>query len=149
MLEIITDHIGEIIAALLGGSFIIQISPINFNPWSWILKKIGNLINSELNEKIEEISAKVDALDERVKGHEDVREKDKAENARRRILRFSDECIRGMKHSKEYTDNVLEDISFYKQYCAEHPGFKNEKCVLSIEVIEKDFKVRVENNDFL
>lgn len=42
----------------------IEISPIKINPIKWILKTIGNLLNSELKQEINTISKKVDKIEE-------------------------------------------------------------------------------------
>ena len=46
---------------------------------------------------------------------------------RRRILRFNDELLQKIKHSKEMFDDTLKDITDYDNYCRTHPDFKNKK----------------------
>lgn len=45
--------------------------------------------------------------------------------ARTHILRFNDEILNGMKHSREYWRQQLDDCDTYEQFCKEHPKFKN------------------------
>lgn len=67
--------------------------------------------------------------------------------ARRRIIDFSDECRRGVKHSEEHFESVLEDVTAYEKYCAFHKEFENSKCVLSIEMIKELYKkTKLEDN---
>ena len=148
-LDQITEYIWPALLIIFGSTCIVQIAPIKINPWSAILKGIGNLLNSGMQEKVDEISNKVNDIESRVIQHEEERDKDKALDARRRILRFADECIRKDKHSKEFFNNVMDDITLYKYYCDTHPSFQNEQCVMSIEVIEKAYRHCVDENGFL
>ena len=43
---------------------IIQISPIKINPWSWIGRAIGRVINSEVLERVEKLSCSVKQIKE-------------------------------------------------------------------------------------
>ena len=74
---------------------------------------------------------------------------ERATTARVRILRCSDEITRGVRHSKEYFDQTLEDINNYNLYCGAHPEFKNRKAVLAIENIERAYEKCLQDNDFL
>lgn len=137
----IADVIWLIITAVIGGSGLIQLSPIKLDPWTWALKRIGKVANEDIEKKVDEVSNKVTDLEERVISHEDQREEDKAISARRRILAFADECIMSnVCHSREHYNDVMEDITYYKNYCAEHTDFKNERCMMSIETIEESYR---------
>lgn len=146
----VLTHIWHGAGLLLGGSLIIQISPIKINPWSWVLRKIGNETNKDLFDKIDEIDKKVEDLDKKVDSLECETNENNAKQNRRRILRFADECRREEKHSQEHFTEIIEgDIKCYNQYCRAHPEFENDKCVMSIDFIEKAYKHCIEHNDFL
>lgn len=83
--------------------------------------------------------------------HDHVCEQDRSEAlmARRRIIVFSDECRRGVRHSEEHFESVLEDITSYEKYCAAHKDFENSKCVLSIEMIKELYKKTKLEDDFI
>lgn len=138
----IWEAIGWIAAVLLGGSTLIQISPIKLNPWSWVAKKIGKAVNGELIEKVETLDTKVDKL-EKARGEEN------AENRRVRILRFSDEIQHGVLHSQEHFDQILSDITEYNKYCDDHKDFLNDKTVLATQRIKSSYMKRLERDDFL
>lgn len=57
----------------------------------------------------------------------------RAISARIRILTASDEVVHGVKHSREWWDQVLDDCTFYERYCEYNPDFKNKKAVHAIE----------------
>lgn len=72
-----------------------------------------------------------------------------AKHARIRILRFGDECAHDVRHSREHFEQVIEDVDAYETYCAEHPDFKNNKAVLTIQLIKDTYQRRLVNNDFV
>lgn len=120
-----------------------------YKPWNWLARQIGKAINAEVLEKQTALEKKVDNLEKRDDEQDAKQEKEKALAARRRILRCSDEIRRGDRHSEEYFNDVLDDITFYKRYCIEHTEFQNEKAVLAIEVVEKAYRHCLDKDDFL
>lgn len=83
--------------------------------------------------------------------------KDRADNeeyrikmCRQRILQFNDELYRGVKHTRESFDNVIEEgIDVYEDYCKSHPTFPNFKAEAAIANIKENYKTRLKNGDFL
>lgn len=100
-------------------------------------------------EKRDEVKEALQKLDERLTDIEGELGLERATTARVRILRCSDEITRGVRHSKEYFDQTLDDINNYNQYCSGHPDFKNRKAVLAIENIERVYEKCLQENDFL
>ena len=77
------------------------------------------------------------------------KEREKAEGARRRILRFDDELLLETEHSYEYFRNVLVDIDSYNKYVADHPNFRNGVCTHAIKHIEQIYDDCLRKNNFL
>ena len=138
----------------------IQIAPIKLNPWSFMAKHLGKALTeepckimagnmSQLETSLVEIEKSVRALEKKLEETEDKAEEDRAITARVRILRFNDELLRPMRHSKESFDQALEDVDRYENYCRAHPEFKNNKTVLSIANIKKVYKRQLATHDFL
>ena len=88
-------------------------------------------------------------LKENNRAQDAARALDKALDARRRILQFADEIRRGVKHSMEHFNDILDDITFYAKYCDDNPTFKNDKAVRSIQRIEEVYDECMRENDFL
>lgn len=128
--------------ALLLGMSLLQISPINVNPWSWIARFIGRAINKEVLEKVENLS-------------QDVKKNKKDDDeqwvslSRSHILRFGDELLHGVDHSKEHFDQILLDISKYEHYCNDHPDYPNGKAIATIQQIKKTYQKCLDENSFL
>ena len=72
-----------------------------------------------------------------------------ATTCRYRILRFNDEILHDQKHSKEHFDQILEDITRYEKFCAEHPEYENNKAILAIENIKRVYKRCSDEGTFL
>ena len=60
--------------------------------------------------------------------------------ARTHIWRFNDEILNGMKHSREYWRQQLDDCDTYEQFCKEHPKFKNSYT----EIADRNIKTTYE-----
>ena len=85
---------------------------------------------AELDKKIDGIRKDLDDLRAEIK-------KGDALQARRRILRFNDELLCGIMHTKEMFDDVLADVDLYSAYCEIHKSdFSNHKASLAMEHIK-------------
>lgn len=139
---------------------VLQIAPIKVNPWTWIGKllgrffgwlgkRIGKAINGDVVMELEGIKDRLTELEEHDEKQDATRDKDKALDARRRILRFADEVRRKEKHSLEHFNNILDDITYYKNYCKTHKDFANDRARISIKIIEDVYEECTLNNSFL
>ena len=121
---------------------LIQITPIKINPWSWIARMIGRAINGE-------VLTKVDNLGKELADHKEKSEERHATLCRAHILRFGDEVLHGIPHSKEGYDNILIDIDSYEEYCDKHPGYKNNIAVETIKHIKAMYQKHLIDDSFL
>lgn len=137
------DELLAIVGGVLLSAFtIIQICPIKINPWSWLAKKLGRAINGEVIEKVDKLGADLQSL----RTECDERE---AVTCRTRILRFGDEILHDVHHTKEHFDQILLDVTQYELYCASHPVFRNNIAVATIERIKHIYKKCMDENSFL
>lgn len=133
---------------------LVEISPIKINPWSMLIKWIARLLGIvELKTDVIQIRDRMDELEEKIDKMK-ISENEKfqlkeALAARRRILRFNDELLQKVRHSKEMFDDILKDITDYDNYCREHPDFVNKKAVLSEQNVARAYQKCLEDNDFL
>jgi hypothetical protein len=109
---------------------------------------LWGLIQFLINRK-DSIGEKIDKLTEMVKEVSDRVDSTSATNARTRVLRFDDELINGVHHSREYFQQTLEEIDTYETYCQKHPEFKNNACVLAIEHIRRVYSHLQDNGGFV
>ena len=92
---------------------------------------------------------KLDAISHALNKHIKNDDERHIKQCRRRILRFNDELIRGVKHTKEHFNDILEDITEYGRYCEEHRDFKNEKAVEAIANVKRVYRECEKHNSFL
>ena len=108
--------------------------------------------DSEVLKEIRAISVRFDEIDQKIDDLENKLEnkmdKDKAELRRVRILRFADEVLMNVRHTKDSFDQMLSDITDYETYCNNHPEFKNNKTVETIKYLEEIYAERMEKKDF-
>lgn len=123
-------------------SVFVEISPVKINPVSAFLKWMGKKINGEVIEKVDKLETEVKAIQQADAERDAI-------NCRARILRFGDEVIHGVRHSKDHFDQTLRDIDTYEKYCSSHPDFKNNVTGMTTEKIKDVYKKRLDQNDFL
>ena len=145
--ELLTN--GGTYGALVVVLFLFEVSPIPINPWSSIAKFFGRAINAELIKKVDNLQNAVEEIKENHKNFEKGYGEDKATERRIRIIRFNDEILHHMDHSKEHYDQILEDITEYNEYCRTHPEFKNSKAVFAIQNIQRKNQEHFDNNSYL
>lgn len=136
--ELLTSGGGVLLILLT----LIQIAPVKINPWSWLAKNIGKAINGEVVEKVDNLSTDIRNL-------RDECEEREATACRTRILRFGDEILHDVRHSKEHFDQILIDITAYENYCASHPDFRNNVAVATIKRINQVYARCIKDRDFL
>ena len=105
---------------------------------SWIQSHNSKSIRTEINSIQDEI--------EKMKDNEETRE---IKNTRRRILRFNDELLIGIEHSKEFFDEIVEDVDTYRRFTNSHPDFSNGKANLASDNIERVYRKCLEERKFL
>ena len=127
------DVIQTILSGLVGGGligfieFLIRRRDEKSNKWGQIIEAIDGLKSA------------IGGIDERL-------DKENADDARRNILSFDDELRRGMDHSEESYNQILEDTNFYSRYCKQHPEYENNKAVNAIRHINDTYqRVKAEN----
>lgn len=88
-------------------------------------------------DKSDKILEQIGAVEKKLDGHIAEEDRHKTDLCRIRILRFSDEIRRGIKHSEESFNNILEDIDYYIAYCEQHEDvYINSKADAAIRNIK-------------
>lgn len=121
---------------------VLEIVPIKVNPWSWLARCIGRLINGEVLTEVSELRRDV-------KKNKEDDDEQWASLSRSHILRFGDELLHGISHSKEHFDQILLDISKYEHYCDSHPEYLNNIANETIKLIKKTYQKCLDENNFL
>ena len=107
-------------------------------------KKISN---EEIAEKLDRQGKQIDTLEKSFARKTEEDDEREAKASRRRILRADDEIRMGMKHSKDFFDDVLRDVDYYETYCDEHKHFKNRCAESAIRNVSATYdRCKAENN---
>lgn len=123
-IEFFIEHVKDFISILALFGIAIEITPIKINPLSYLFKKIGKAINSDLNNEVKELSQKLIVLDEYVKENHkkelriqisnfasDLRHGDiKSESQFIAIIELCDEYL-----SNKWNSKVKLDAQFIKE----------------------------------
>ena len=134
----VSDNKGSLSVIVLLAMTFLEVSKIKINPWSWI----GNLLNGGIIKKMEKIENDVADVKKEVA-------ESSAVTSRYRILRFDDEILHKIDHTKEHFDQILLDIDVYEKFCEAHPDFKNNLAVMAIKHIKEIYAKCSRENSFL
>ena len=104
---------------------LVEFAPIKINPWSALAKAIGRAVNADV---LRELKSVKDDLSDHIR----MDDERNADEHRARILRFNNELLRDIPHTKEEFIDVLADIDFYEHYCDEHKDYKNNRAIHAI-----------------
>lgn len=115
----------EIVMAVLGSSVL-----------TVIINRVFNILDRK-KDKQDQIISEINEMKSELYKHIEDDEKHRADMSRARILRFSDELRRGISHSEESFNNILEDIDNYISYCTQHESvYINSKANATIRNIK-------------
>lgn len=147
MIEAISEMtVGELVSYIalivVGVSAFIEKTSKTVKPLTKLARAIGRAINGELMEKVDNLEQKVEKMDQ----EEHLQ---RAKDARTRVLRFGDELIHDVRHTKEHFDDVLRDITEYEKYCDEHPKFENDQMHITAEHIKETYHRCLKEHSFL
>ena len=143
--EILTISGGGLIVLLT----LIQVAPIKINPWSWIAKGIGKAFNAEVLKELQELKKEQEGTRSKLEDHIKTDEENRADERRANILRFNNELVRELPHTREEFVEILADIDVYERYCREHPDYKNNRAVHAIANIGRVYDDRLKKHDFV
>lgn len=121
---------------------LVQITPVQINPWTWLARAIGRAINGDVLTKLEDTRR---VLDEHIQA-------DDARNAdlhRSRILQFNNELLRDIPHTREDFIEILAEMDFYEKYCDAHPDYENNRATHAVGNIKRVYDERLAKHDFL
>ena len=141
---------------LTGGSLgllalltLVQVAPIKVNPWTAIAKGLGRAFNADVLKSLEEVKARQQAAQKQLDDHIKADDERDADRHRERILRFNNELLRDIDHTREDFIEILTVIDNYERYCKSHEDYKNNRAVHAIANIGRVYDERLQKHDFL
>lgn len=136
------ELVGSIALFLTGAAAFVEKTSKTMKPLTKLARAIGRAINGDLIDKVEGLEQKIEKMDQDDKLQ-------RAKDARTRVLRFGDELIHDVRHTKEHFDDVLRDITEYEKYCDEHPKFENDQMHITAEHIKETYHKCLREHSFL
>lgn len=147
--------LGELLGSFLTVTAIIctilERMPKMVSPWTKLFKFIGNAMNHDVLQRLDAIEKRLDNVEQHARESDKIRDEDRAIQARIRILRLGDELIHNpeTRHSKDYFDQVLKDITFYHNHCRDNPDFENDTTEMTVEHIRTVYLKCMKDHSFL
>lgn len=140
LLELAKEIITNPSVLTIGSLTLIQWSPIKINPWDLLFKWLGNALNGQLLEEIEQLKSDVSTIKK-------DQEEDNAERMRSLILSFASSCRRGEHHDEEEWNYVISTIKKYETYCDDR-HIDNGVIEETATYLRELYHERLKNNDF-
>lgn len=136
------EVLGSLALFLAGAATVVEKTSKTMKPLTKLFRSIGRAINGDLIEKVDNLEKKIEKMDQE-------EQLQRAKDARTRVLRFGDEVFHNVHHTKEHFDDVLRDITFYENYCDEHPKFENDQMHITAEHIKETYHKCLKEHSFL
>ena len=122
-------------------TFVIQIAPIKWNPWTTLINWLGKKLTEGPCSKLDGLIKKVDEIDSNVSENEKDR-------IRWEILGFANSCRNGQQHTRDEFQHIISLNDKYKELLKK-TGDTNGVFEVEYEYIRKLYAKRLEKNDFL
>ena len=143
--QLASDHTSIVVIFALIVMGVIEVSKIKINPISWLC----NLLFKKIIEEIKETRKETKSLREEFDRFKKEQAFNEATASRRRILRFNDEAVFGLKHTREHFDEIIADIDNYESFCRENPDYQNNKGKMAMSNIKSIYQKCINDNTFV
>ena len=128
---------------------LIEIAPIKVNPWSAAVRWLGSMFNRDVLARLDDISRMQKDTQRRLDDHIKVDDERDADMHRAKILRFNNELLRNIPHTREEFIEILAEIDGYEAFCRAHPDYQNNRAVHAVANINRVYDERLQKHDFL
>lgn len=128
---------------------LVEIAPIKVNPWSAAARWLGRMFNRDVLARLDDISRMQRDTQRRLDDHIKVDDERDADMHRAKILRFNNELLRNIPHTREEFIEILAEIDGYEAFCRAHPDYQNNRAVHAVANINRVYDERLQKHDFL
>jgi hypothetical protein len=141
IISLLKANWGTIVAVLGALGIGIEVTPfIKINPVSWLMRKIGSMLNAEL---LKEVSSLKKEFHDHLKEEDD----EKINNIRKEIVDFSLSCQRGEHHTRDEFDRIFERVQKYHELLEKYDK-ENGKIDIEVNYIKKIYASCLEEHRF-
>lgn len=138
MLDLIVNNTREWLTnpgvVIVGAVTLVQIAPIKINPWSWIVKKIGELIFGEIRKDIQSVKDEITDM--------------KVQNWRWNVLDFANSCKNNRRHTLNDWQHAISQLADYERYI-ERNEITNGVFEEDAKYLREEYQRHCRENDFL
>ena len=145
ILELFASGSGLLFLALS----LVEIAPIKVNPWSAAARWLGGMFNRDVLARLDDISRMQRDTQRRLDDHIRLDDERDADMHRAKILRFNNELLRDIPHTREEFIEILAEIDGYEAFCRAHPDYQNNRAVHAVANIKRVYAERLQKHDFL
>lgn len=100
-------------------------------------------------EKDDECKATLERIEQKLDAHIDADQEASIKQGRTQFLIFADELSRGIPHSREHFEAVIDLVDDYDRYCKDHPKFPNSKARAAEALIRDTYKNKLAKGEWL
>ena len=118
----------------------LAIAPVEIKPVTWVLKKIGTIMNSDIIEKVNNLENEIHSF----RKEEDM---EKINNIRKEIVDFSLSCQRTEHHTRDEYDRIFNRVSAYHDLLQRYK-MENGKIDIEVSYIKKVYAECLEEHKF-
>lgn len=136
---------GFVIALVIFMLSCVKLPKYELNLWQLFLKSVNKEINSKLDNLYKQFNELKQSFDRHIK--EDTY--DEMDQKRRNIINFSSEITRGIRHTEEQYNQIIEDVDEYEEFCEMNSEYHNTKAEASIKNIKCSYEECLKQNSFL
>lgn len=118
----------------------LEIAPIDIQPVSWLLKRIGSIMNADIIEKVNQMEKELHSF----MAEEDM---EKINNIRKEIVDFSLSCQRDEHHTRDEFDRIFDRVNTYHDLLKKYKK-ENGKIDIEVNYINKVYSECLEYHKF-
>lgn len=133
---------------VIGATYLIQISPIKINPWTYLLTGVRKFMTKDLMAKVNQIETDMASLKTSIADANNEISNERVQRIRWNILDFTNSCRRGTIHTKEEWDHCIDELEWYESYCKDK-GIINGVITQSAVWLRNRYKEHLDKDDFL
>jgi len=119
---------------------IFQIVPLRNDPWTHLLRWIGDIINGGVKAQINDLDSKIDK-------NRKLSEEDRAEDMRWDIRKFAASCKYGAHHTNEEWRHIIAQLERYEHHVDKY-NISNGVIKEETKYLRKLYEERNNKNDF-
>lgn len=140
LIAFVKENWGTIVSICGAAGICIEVIPVKVYPVSWLLKKIGSIMNADLIDEIQKLKKEFN-------DHLEDYDKEKINEIRKEINDFSLSCQRGEHHTRDEFERIFSRIGEYHDILRKR-NQENGKIDIEVAYINKIYQMCLEEHRF-